>query len=362
MEPSAQSRSRKSSSPFDDAYSDGLKAPSQPQDSTHEAAANSVYKANSNSIKTAVNGRGRKRKWKDAEDDLEERYMQQLAREEAKDEERYASRRSKRQKVTSTVTEEGEDSISDEEGSDLENIEIVVGNDRLHDAKDVPQHETQISSKEAIDLKKASRTVFLANVSTMAIKSKTAKKALIDHLTSFFSSLSEQTVKHRIESVRFRSTAFASSGIPKKAAFVKKELMDTTTKSTNAYAVYSTQVAAREAAKRLNGTVVLGRHLRVDSTAHPAKQDHRRCVFVGNLGFVDDESATNEAEGKENNQRPRKVKEPADVEEGLWRQFSKAGGLESVRVVRDKTTRVGKGFAYVQFEVRNSFACTKATY
>ena len=50
----------------------------------------------------------------------------------------------------------------------------------------------------------------------------------------------------------------------------------------------------------------------------------------------------------------KKVREraPADVEEGLWREFGKAGTVESVRVVRDGKTRVGKGFAYVQFTVR----------
>jgi nucleolar protein 12 len=123
--------------------------------------------------------------------------------------------------------------------------------------------------------------------------------------------------------------------------------MEATTKSTNAYVVYSTAFAAREAAKKLNGTMVLDRHLRVDGVAHPAKTDHRRCVFVGNLGFVDDESMMDQ--GGENERKRSKI--PSDVEEGLWRQFSKAGTVESVRVVRDEKTRVGKGFAYVQFLV-----------
>ena len=133
--------------------------------------------------------------------------------------------------------------------------------------------------------------------------------------------------------------------------------MDATTKCTNAYLVYSTKVAAREAASRLNGTVVLNRHLRVDSVAHPAKTEPRRCVFVGNLGYVDDESqmlAADEAEGKK---RKQKKKEPADVEEGLWREFGKCGAVESVRVVRDQKTRVGKGFAYVQFTVGRCASC-----
>merc|ERR1712093_630354 len=156
--------------------------------------------------------------------------------------------------------------------------------------------------------------------------------------------------KYKVESIRFRSTAYAGTALPKKAAFAKKELLSATTKSTNAYVVYSTAFAAREAVKKLNGTMVLDRHLRVDGVAHPAKTDHRRCVFVGNLGFVDDESMLDQ--GGENERKRSKI--PSDIEEGLWRQFGKAGAVESVRVVRDEKTRVGKGFAYVQFEDPNS--------
>ena len=213
-------------------------------------------------------------------------------------------------------------------------------------------HESLQSSKDETEIEKASRTVFLGNVSTSAIKSKSSKKLLLDHLVSFVPLLPDNKPLHKIESIRFRSTAFSTASVPRKAAYVKKELMDETTKSTNAYAVYSTPLAAREAVKRLNGSIVLERHLKVDSVAHPAKIDHRRCVFVGNLGFVADESLIRAAEDKDNNTKSKKPKEPADAEEGLWRQFGKAGTVESVRVIRDKTTRVGKGVAYVQFQVQ----------
>ena len=294
----------------------------------------------------------RKRKRKDVEDDLEGKYMEKLAKQEVKEE--YHARavrlNSREQKHLGSAQED--DASSDAEDKSASESIGVATEDEKKPTRDLPQHESLITSKDELDLEKSARTVFLANVSTLAIKSKTARKTLMDHLASFSSVLPTQDIKHGVESLRFRSTAFTSTGIPRKAAFAKKELMDTTTKSTNAYAVYTTQLAAREATKRLNGTMVLDRHLRVDSVAHPAKIDHRRCVFVGNLGFVDDASNINVAEDEENNKRPRKAKEPADVEEGLWRQFGKAGTIESVRVVRDKTTRVGKGFAYVQFEVK----------
>lgn len=288
----------------------------------------------------------RKRKRKAVEDDLEGKYMQKLAEEDEKEEEeRRTERRLKRQRLMAE-----QDPDMSEESEDLDEGELEKGPISGREPPlDVPLHESLAPSKDAVEVEKANRTVYLANVSTLAISSKSAKKTLLAHMASFLPSLPappEGKPPHKVESLRFRSTAYATA-LPKKAAFAKKDLMAATTKSTNAYVVYSTAYAAREAAKRLNGTVVLDRHLRVDEVAHPAKTDHRRCVFVGNLGFVDDESLLDQ--GGENERKRSKI--PSDIEEGLWRQFSKAGVVESVRVVRDEKTRVGKGFAYVQFEV-----------
>lgn len=293
----------------------------------------------------------RKRKRGGLDDDLESAYFDKLAREEAKEEK--AAKRPKH-----TATKAAKDDVHDEEQtSDNESADAASGLDEAEDDIIIPVHESLAPSGGDLELDKASRTVFLANVSTTAIVSKSSKKTLLNHLASFLQHLPTESkgktpaVPHKVESLRFRSTAFSSS-VPKKAAFAKKEIMDETSKSTNAYAVYTTKLAAREAAKRLNGTVVLGRHLRVDSVAHPAQVDHRRCVFVGNLGFIDDETnmrAVQKAQGDNAVRKPQ----TGDVEEGLWVQFSKAGRVESVRVVRDPKTRVGKGIAYVQFADQN---------
>ena len=293
--------------------------------------------------------RSRKRKRKDVGDDLEGMYMQNLAREEIHEDQK---RRKQGRSPGLNLASSKEDEVIAEELAEPDDEVRDMGDEEENPPSDAPQHESLGALKVDSEMEKSSRTVFLANVSTAAIKSRSGKKSLLEHLASFLPSLPTQQTAHKVESLRFRSTAFNSNAVPKKAAFAKKELMDSTTKCTNAYAVYTTQLAAREAAKRLNGSIILDRHLRVDSVAHPAKQDHRRCIFVGNLGFVDDESSSNPAE-IDVDKRPRKPKPAADVEEGLWRQFSKAGTVESVRVVRDKTTRVGKGFAYVQFEVRH---------
>ena len=298
----------------------------------------------------------RKRKRKEREGEIEDAYMHRLAQEEAQDAESLAKANAAKRLKTTEASGQADD--DDEVGVEVEDEDGTRDSDLGEDDRDAasppPRHETQQAADDEIS--KANRTVFLGNVSTAAISSKAARKDLTNHLKSFFESIPQPKAgesKHAIESIRFRSTPFANS-VPKRAAYATKQLMDATTKSTNAYAVYSSPSLAREAAKHLNATVVLGRHLRVDSVAHPSPVDNKRCVFVGNLGFVDDESniqAANEEEGKETR---KPGKHPADVEEGLWRTFGKCGAVESVRVIRDSTTRVGKGIAYVQFDDANA--------
>jgi nucleolar protein 12 len=236
--------------------------------------------------------------------------------------------------------------------------EDQAGDSKTKDAEDdpdsdIPVHESLTQKKETDEIEKASRTVFLSNVSIEAASSKKAKKVLMGHLSSFLDKTASPPQK--LESLRFRSLPFSTASMPKRAAFATKALMEATTQSVNAYVVYSSPDVARAACKKLNGTVVLERHLRVDSVAHPAPVDHRRCVFVGNLGFVDDETVLNvkvDEEGKEQTEKRKRTKVPMDVEEGLWRTFGDhAGKVESVRVIRDDKTRVGKGIAYVQFYV-----------
>ncbi|OTB06532.1 hypothetical protein M426DRAFT_72286 [Hypoxylon sp. CI-4A] len=271
----------------------------------------------------------RKRKRKDEHDDLEDRYMRKLV-EDAEEENPFDKRRKGEAGQVISGENEGD---SDEDESPL-------------------VHETLLEKTEDhadVEVDKANRTLFLGNVSAEAITSSKAKKLLTSHLSSPLSTLDAESGPHKVESIRFRSTAFSTGGMPKRAAFITKSVMSATTKSSNAYVVYSTPLAARTALKALNGSIILDRHMRVDSVAHPTAVDHRRCVFVGNLGFVDDETVLNvNAEGETTTKKRTKV--PADIEEGLWRTFSQhAGKVESVRVPRDPKTRVGKGFAYVQF-------------
>ncbi|KAL2213722.1 RNA-binding domain-containing protein [Sarocladium strictum] len=267
--------------------------------------------------------RERKRKRKDDHDDLEAKYMTKLIQEEEPEGKR---RRASGSPEAKTSKAEDDDDV-------------------------IPVHESISKDDQTSEIEKAARTVFLANVSSSAITSKSAKKTLLAHLASIFPD--DDPSAPKVESLRFRSTAFSEMSMPKRAAYITGALLSATTQSTNAYAVYTTPAAARKAAAELNGTVVLDRHIRVDSVAHPTPTAHRRCVFVGNLGFVDDETVVRKDENGETTEKKRH-KVPADVEEGLWRTFGAQGKVENVRVVRDPKTRVGKGFAYVQFYDTNA--------
>ncbi|OAA57921.1 Nucleotide-binding, alpha-beta plait [Niveomyces insectorum RCEF 264] len=305
-----------------------------------EAAAGSV------SLKTGASKR--KRKNRDDDENLESRYLEKLWRETAA--------RPDEKRLKRDAAEDDEQAEDDADAPIVHESLLVNGGG-----------DTSVAAADGaeLDKKKADRTVFLSNVSIEAVTSRAAKKALVAHLESVLKDMPAKTAAPdsettttppappaTVESLRFRSVPFASASLPKRAAFITKAVLGATAQSTNAYAVYSTIAAARRAARLLNGTVVLGRHLRADSVAHPAPVDHRRCVFVGNLGFVDDETTTQHDETDETGQvvRKKRHKTPMDVEEGLWRVFGEqAGKVESVRVVRDAATRVGKGIAYVQF-------------
>ena len=293
----------------------------------------------------------RKRKRSAAEDDLEQAYFKRLQREEDKEtEQKRRDRKAEKAVVDSESAEEDDlEEDSDHASSSASDTSSISEPSSL----EVPlKHE--IFSKKLNDHDKLSRTVFLGNVSTEAIKSKGAKRILSRHLRSVLKTPAHGKRPGKFETIRFRSTAYTSGSGPKKATYAKKELLDATTTSTNAYAVFTTEAAAEHVAKTLNGSVVLGRHLRVDYLAKPTPVDHKRCVFIGNLSFVNEETAPTNGENEDGTKRRPTAREPADTEEGLWRTFSKCGEVESVRVVRDEETRVSKGFAYVQFKNENA--------
>ena len=150
------------------------------------------------------------------------------------------------------------------------------------------------------------RTVFVGNLPTTCTK-KQIKRMFRQY--------------GHVETVRIRSMQVAEGSLAVKVA--KRTHKQIGGSSFNAYIVFSSEKDAEEALA-LNGTLVEGRHVRVDLAGRSREHSHQRSVFVGNLPFSADEEA-------------------------LRAVFSGCGEVEGVRIVRDTKTGVGKGFGFVTF-------------
>ena len=155
-----------------------------------------------------------------------------------------------------------------------------------------------------------SRTVFVGN-----ILSTCTKKQILRLFKTY----------GKVESVRLRSLQVEEGKLSKKVAIrTHKQLTEEST--FNAYVVFSTEEEAEKSLK-LNSTLLNGRHLRVDLVAKKEStklEETHLSVFVGNLPFTADE-------------------------EKLRSCFSDCGDVESVRIIRDAKTGIGKGFGFVTF-------------
>jgi nucleolar protein 12 len=167
---------------------------------------------------------------------------------------------------------------------------------------------------------------------------------------------------------------FLTPSQKKKVAFINHELHPSAD-SVNAYVVFAypspakerpsnlppllpvmdPHEAARLAVEKCNGTVFMDRTIRVDSLGRPADNNGKQSallgtfagnpkssVFVGNLDFA----------SKEEDLRVF-FESLITAERGPPSQASDAPQhwVSRVRIVRDKETQLGKGFAYVQFTV-----------
>jgi len=174
---------------------------------------------------------------------------------------------------------------------------------------------------------KDNKTVFVGNV-PLAVTRK--------ELSTFFKRAGP------VESVRIRSVAIEGTKISnqkdlklnRRASYILGKVNAQVKDTVNAYVVFKSADSV-PAAVDFNGTVFQGHHLRVDyisQKASTAVGSHKKTIFVGNLPF------------ETNEEKLRK-----------FVALSVSGGDEcilNVRIVRDKVTNKGKGFAYVLFSER----------
>ncbi|RHY90113.1 hypothetical protein DYB37_007379 [Aphanomyces astaci] len=180
--------------------------------------------------------------------------------------------------------------------------------------------EEEEDEENAVDVKDP-RTIFVGNVSLEATAADVKK---------FFTSCG------KVESVRLRSVPVAGCKVDQngkqnlvKKVCVNKKLFVQGRDSCNAYVVFATD-ASVDAALKLNGSEFFNKVLRVDRKA--VSMDAKRSVFVGNLAF----NATDDD-----------VRSHFDK---ILREDADTAAVESVRIIRDKVTHLGKGFGYVLFK------------
>lgn len=125
----------------------------------------------------------------------------------------------------------------------------------------------------------------------------------------------------KVASVRLRSLVVEKGKLPVRVAKRKQKQM--TSSTVNAYVVFEEEEQA-EKALSLNGIMFSDRHIRVDLAGRAGDHTHRRSVFVGGLPYSTDD-------------------------EELREVFTKFGEVESVRVIREPRTGLGKGFGFVTF-------------
>ncbi len=131
-----------------------------------------------------------------------------------------------------------------------------------------------------------------------------------------------------VETVRFRGAARPDLKTTKKTAIIKREIHENR-HNICAYVRFASEGEARAAAAAKNGFAIDENVVRVDMAAPERKRDQRLALFVGNLSYAVEENE-------------------------VRKHFKKCGDISDVRIVRDSSTGIGKGFGYVNFGSEDS--------
>ncbi|XP_019865182.1 RNA-binding protein 34 [Aethina tumida] len=175
-------------------------------------------------------------------------------------------------------------------------------------AKRVLYKERELIKDNPEDLAK---TIFIGNI-PLAKTLDLTKKQIKQHFRQY----------GIISTIRLRGISVADPKTSKKIAAIKSEI-NPKRKTVNGYIKFAKEEDAKKAVEQ-NGKLFNDHHLRVHLLDSSEKPDETKAIFIGNLSF--------EAE-----------------EDDLWKIFEPCGPIDSIRIVRDRKTGMGRGFAYVNF-------------
>ena len=214
------------------------------------------------------------------------------------------------------------------------NKEVNVANFILSDTVKTPEEsvkpKTRRSKTEAIAASKEElkRTVFVGNLPLEC--------AILPKAQEKFKKYLKENVGE-VESIRFRRLLTFKDdqvmGRPdmlllRKSRKLREKALEAEKGSSNAYVVFAKEESV-EKSLTLNSSLFQEHHLRFDRADAPSVPSHKKCIFVGNLAL--------DAE-----------------DEDVWKAFESLPQfkLTQVRIIRDKATNRGKGFAYFAFADR----------
>ncbi|XP_045539836.1 nucleolar protein 12-like [Papilio machaon] len=205
---------------------------------------------------------------------------------------------------------------SEDEQNNKEVLDTGPADDSSEDEEEKPKKKEKVQKKEVVvnTEEEVKRTLFVGNVPFSPKCKKEIKK--------IFSKYGQ------IETVRIRTVPVKDGRATPKLAVIKNDLHPERS-TVNVYVKFQDASSVREALAE-NGTVLNDHHLRVTfSDCTGSEHDPKCAIFVGNLPF-------------------------ALEDETLQQKFQQCGEIESVRIIRDSKTKVGKGFGYVNFKSKDA--------
>ncbi|KAK7868149.1 hypothetical protein R5R35_003025 [Gryllus longicercus] len=186
--------------------------------------------------------------------------------------------------------------------------EEEVEEDDCEDEKLSTRPPKRRKRKIKLDEKQELRTVFVKNIPHF-IDKKRLKKKFKRYGT--------------IECIRFRCAPQGDTRIPKKVTVIKKEFHQERTNISAFIRFYEKESVDK--ALEANGSLIEGHHIFVDRAVKNKNHDQNKAIFLGNVPFAAEENE-------------------------IWNIFAECGEIEDIRIVRDRETGLGKGFAFVNFK------------